>query len=144
MSSFDILVTQDAENDLKNIRDYIASNISKKTSARIINIIKFNIERLSLFPQFAPVVKYEPWNSLGVRRIVVKNFLIYYRVDLEKNTVYILKVTYGKCNQQTVLEQIRIKPNKAATQSAITLITKICKTIILKKTTLKIMIQVKA
>ncbi|CRH76363.1 type II toxin-antitoxin system RelE/ParE family toxin [Gardnerella pickettii] len=106
MSSFDILVTQDAENDLKNIRDYIASNISKKTSARIINIIKFNIERLSLFPQFAPVVKYEPWNSLGVRRIVVKNFLIYYRVDLEKNTVYILKVTYGKCNQQTVLEQI--------------------------------------
>ncbi|WP_253254015.1 type II toxin-antitoxin system RelE/ParE family toxin [Gardnerella vaginalis] len=84
MSSFDILVTQDAENDLKNIRDYIASNISKKTSARIINIIKFNIERLSLFPQFAPVVKYEPWNSLGVRRIVVKNFLIYYRVDLEK------------------------------------------------------------
>lgn len=106
MSSFDILVTQDAENDLKNIRDYIASNISKKTSARIINIIKFNIERLSLFPRFAPVVKYEPWNSLGVRRIVVKNFLIYYRADLEKNTVYILKVIYGKCNQQTVLEQI--------------------------------------
>lgn len=35
MSSFDILVTQDAENDLKNIRDYIASNVSKKTSVRI-------------------------------------------------------------------------------------------------------------
>lgn len=58
MSSFDILVTQDAENDLKNIRDYIASNISKKTSIRIINFIKSSIERLSLFPQFAPVVKY--------------------------------------------------------------------------------------
>ncbi|MFU0564479.1 type II toxin-antitoxin system RelE/ParE family toxin [Gardnerella pickettii] len=106
MSSFDILVTQDAENDLKNIRDYIASNISKKTSARIINLIKSSIERLSLFPQFAPAVKYEPWNSLGVRRIVVKNFLVYYRVVLEENTVYILKVTCGKRNQQTVLEQI--------------------------------------
>ena len=106
MSSFDILVTQDAENDLKNIRDYIASNISKKTSVRIINLIKSSIERLSLFPQFAPAVKYEPWNSLGVRRIVVKNFLVYYRVVLEENTVYILKVTYGKRNQQTVLEQI--------------------------------------
>ena len=106
MSSFDILVTQDAENDLKNIRDYIASNISKKTSVRIINLIKSSIERLSLFPQFAPAVKYEPWNSLGVRRIVVKNFLVYYRVVLEENTVYILKVTYGRRNQQTVLEQI--------------------------------------
>ena len=106
MSSFDILITQDAENDLKNIRDYIASNISKKTSVRIINLIKSSIERLSLFPQFAPAVKYEPWNSLGVRRIVVKNFLVYYRVVLEENTVYILKVTYGKRNQQTVLEQI--------------------------------------
>lgn len=106
MSSFDILVTQDAENDLKNIRDYIASNISKKTSIRIINFIKSSIERLSLFPQFAPVIKYEPWNSLGVRRIIVKNFLVYYRVVLEENTVYILKVTYGKRNQQTVLEQI--------------------------------------
>lgn len=106
MSSFNILVTQDAENDLKNIRDYIASNISKKTSVRIINLIKSSIERLSLFPQFAPAAKYEPWNSLGVRRIVVKNFLVYYRVVLEENTVYILKVTYGKRNQQTVLEQI--------------------------------------
>lgn len=106
MSSFNILVTQDAENDLKNIRDYIASNISKKTSVRIINLIKSSIERLSLFPQFAPAVKYEPWNSLGVRRIVVKNFLVYYRVVLEENTVYILKVTYGRHNQQTVLEQI--------------------------------------
>ncbi|EIK77542.1 RelE/ParE family toxin [Bifidobacteriaceae bacterium NR019] len=106
MSSFNILVTQDAENDLKNIRDYIASNISKKTSVRIINLIKSSIERLSLFPQFAPAVKYEPWNSLGVRRIVVKNFLVYYRVVLEENTVYILKVTYGRRNQQTVLEQI--------------------------------------
>lgn len=106
MSSFNILVTQDAENDLKNIRDYIASNISKKTSVRIINLIKSSIERLSLFPQFAPAVKYEPWNSLDVRRIVVKNFLVYYRVVLEENTVYILKVTYGKRNQQTVLEQI--------------------------------------
>ena len=106
MSSFNILVTQDAENDLKNIRDYIASNISKKTSVRIINLSKSSIERLSLFPQFAPAVKYEPWNSLGVRRIVVKNFLVYYRVVLEENTVYILKVTYGRRNQQTVLEQI--------------------------------------
>ncbi|MFP1716552.1 type II toxin-antitoxin system RelE/ParE family toxin [Gardnerella leopoldii] len=106
MSSFNILVTQDAENDLKNIRDYIASNISKKTSVRIINLIKSSIERLSLFPQFAPAVKYEPWNSLGMRRIVVKNFLVYYRVVLEENTVYILKVTYGRRNQQTVLEQI--------------------------------------
>lgn len=106
MSSFNILVTQDAENDLKNIRDYIASNISKKTSVRIIHLIKSSIKRLSLFPQFAPAVKYEPWNSLGVRRIVVKNFLVYYRAVLEENTVYILKVTYGKRNQQTVLEQI--------------------------------------
>lgn len=106
MSSFNILVTQDAENDLKNIRDYIASNISKKTSVRIINFIKSSIERLSLFPQFAPAVKYEPWNSLGVRRIIVKNFLVYYRVVLEENTVYILKVTYGKRNQKAVLEQI--------------------------------------
>lgn len=106
MSSFNILVTQDAENDLKNIRDYIASNISKKTSVRIINLIKSSIERVSLFPQFAPAVKYEPWNSLGMRRIVVKNFLVYYRVVLEENTVYILKVTYGRRNQQTVLEQI--------------------------------------
>lgn len=106
MSSFNILITKDAEEDLKNIRDYIALNISKKTSADTIYTIKANIEKLSLFPQFAPVVKYEPWNSFGVRRIVVKNFLIYYRVDLKECIVYILKVTYSRRNQQTVLEQI--------------------------------------
>ena len=41
-----------------------------------------------------------------MRRIIVKNFLVYYRVVLEENTVYILKVTYGKRNQKAVLEQI--------------------------------------
>lgn len=75
MRPFSVFLTQDAENDLKEIKNYIASNISSKTALRIIRLIKSNIEKLSFLPEFAVVVKYEPWNSLGIRCIAVGNFL---------------------------------------------------------------------
>ena len=106
MRPFSVFLTQDAENDLKEIKNYIASNISSKTALRIICLIKSNIEKLSFLPEFAVVVKYEPWNSLGIRRIAVGNFFVYYRVDLEERVVYILKVTYSRRNQKSVLSQI--------------------------------------
>ena len=46
MRPFSVFLTQDAENDLKEIKNYIASNISSKTALRIIRLIKSKIEKL--------------------------------------------------------------------------------------------------
>lgn len=41
----------------------------------------------------------EPWRTEGVRKIVVKNFLIYYWVDDENNRVQVTTVIYSRRDQ---------------------------------------------
>ena len=50
----------------------------------------------------------EPWESYGIRRIAVKNFVVYYRIDDASHRVYILNIIYAKRDQMRMLAQIKI------------------------------------
>lgn len=54
-------------------------------------------------PSVAPV-SHEPWHSRGVRRIVSRNFFIYYVLDDANGSVYILNVIYARRDQLKVLK----------------------------------------
>lgn len=41
----------------------------------------------------------EPWRTEGMRKIVVKNFLIYYWVDDENSRVQVTAVIYSRRDQ---------------------------------------------
>ena len=41
----------------------------------------------------------EPWHSVGIRRMLVKNYNIYFWIDDEKSIVQITDVLYGRRNQ---------------------------------------------
>ena len=45
----------------------------------------------------------EPWHSRGIRRMRVRNFFVYYRVDDSANMVYILNIIYAKRDQKKAL-----------------------------------------
>lgn len=53
-----------------------------------------------------PLVDEEKWRKQGIRRIVVKNFIMYYWIDGEKSIVYITAVVYEKRNQLKNLEKM--------------------------------------
>ena len=53
----------------------------------------------------APVVE-EPWHSRGVRKIVAKNFYIYYRLDESLGRVYVMNVIYAKRDQLKALKNM--------------------------------------
>jgi len=36
--------------------------------------------------------------EMGIRKVVIKNYLILYRVDESKQTVYVLRIVYGGRN----------------------------------------------
>ena len=44
----------------------------------------------------------------GIRRIVVKNFVVYYRIDDASHRVYILNIIYAKRDQMRMLAQIKM------------------------------------
>ena len=50
------------------------------------------IMELSALPQRYSLIDEEPWRSEGIRKPVVKNFLIYYWIDNECNKVQVTAV----------------------------------------------------
>ena len=109
MNSYKIIITPDAEEDLVELRNYIADVLLARDTARnYIRTIRKEIGSLSELPARYKPVDDEPWHSRGVRRIIVNNFFVYYRIDEEHKRVYILNVIYARRDQLRVLEQMNI------------------------------------
>ena len=109
MDSYKIIITPDAEEDLVELRNYIADVLLARDTARnYIRTIRKEIGSLSELPARYNPVDDEPWHSRGIRRIIVNNFFVYYRIDEGHKRVYILNVIYARRDQLRVLEQMNI------------------------------------
>ncbi len=64
------------------------------------------ITSLSYFPMRYPLLDIEPWNTEGIRRMVVDKFVVYYWIDENSKTVWIIAVILGKRDQQMALREI--------------------------------------
>lgn len=107
MDSYEIIITPDAEADLLEIRDYIAYTLSVPDTARnYIRAIRSEIQKLTYMASSIAPVEREPWHSRGVRKIIVKNFYIYYRPDDSSGKVYVLNVVYAKRDQLKALKRM--------------------------------------
>lgn len=101
MREYAVLVTPDAYDDLSGIRDHIAHRLDSPEAARsVLRSIRKTIASLSSMPSRAREVEEEPWRSRGVRRILSGKFFVYYRVDEESGTVYVLNVLYARGGQR--------------------------------------------
>ena len=109
MDSYRIIVTPDAKADITELRDYIANVLlSPKTARSYIQNLRKEIGKLSEMPTRIKLIDDEPWHSRGVRKFIVRNFLVYFRVEEDKKTVYILNVIYAKRDQLCALEKMKI------------------------------------
>ncbi len=109
MGSYNIIITPDAEDDLVKLRNYITDVLlARDTARKYIHAIRKEIGMLSEMPARYKPVEDEPWHSRGIRRIMVNNFFIYYRIDEGRKQVYILNVIYARRDQLRMLEQMNI------------------------------------
>lgn len=84
MDSFEIIITPDAEADLYEIRNYIAGSLrAPDVALNYIRELRNAIHKLSYMGASFAFVENEPWHSLGVRKIIAKNF---YRKMTRNNT----------------------------------------------------------
>lgn len=60
---------------------------------------------LESMPERNPLYKEEPWHSQGVRFVPVKNYLLFYTVNSETNTVSIARILYGGMDINRQLEE---------------------------------------
>ena len=99
-----VVYTFQARQDLHDIYDYIAFTLlapdaARKTTERILETVR----SLQTMPERNPLYKEEPWHSLGVRFIPVKNYIVFYTVNTD--TVSIARIMYGARDLSRQLEE---------------------------------------
>ena len=94
---------------MREIAHYIAYDLMAPEAAdNLLDDLKASILKLSVLPKKYPLIEEEPWRSEGVRKIVVKNFLVYYWIDEEYNKVQVTAVIYSKRDQIKQLKNMEM------------------------------------
>ena len=100
MNEYEVRVTRQALEQMKEIVHYISNDLMALDAAdNLLDKMKAEITKLPSFPKKHALIDEEPWRTEGVRKIVVKNFLIYYWVDYENNRVQVTAVIYSRRDQ---------------------------------------------
>ncbi len=115
MKKYHVAYSQAAKEDLFDIYSYIAFQLKEKgTAAKQVNRIRSNIRSLEKLPNRYNLVDWEPWCSLGLRKLPVNNYVVFYFVDEEANQVKIVRIVYGGRDLQSILndEDDSVSENK--------------------------------
>ena len=104
MIRYKVMIEPTAAEDLFEISDYITHALHEPVAAnRIYRNIKEQIATLADMPKRHKVLEHEPYASIGVRMLPVKNYIVYYVVDDSRTTVHIVRVLYNRRNWQDIL-----------------------------------------
>lgn len=107
MNEYKVNVTAQALGQMKAIIRYISEELcAPRAAEHLLGEWKTVISGLSGFPKRNGLVEEEPWRTEGIRRVVVKNFLVYYWVDDENFRVQVTAVIYNKRDQIRQLEKL--------------------------------------
>ena len=94
--TYTIKITDQADNDIRNIYEYIAYELQspEKASGQLDRIEKC-IMSLDDMPERYRFYDREPWKSRGLHIVPVDNYCVLYIVDNDDRTVSIMRVMYG-------------------------------------------------
>ncbi len=93
---YQVIYSAAALDDLRSIFTYIAYELlAGRAAQNQIARIRREIRKLDLFPEKHERVDWEPWTSMGVRKMPVDNYVVYYMVGNETKTVTIVRIFHG-------------------------------------------------
>ncbi|HAB66744.1 MAG TPA: hypothetical protein DCE23_05200 [Firmicutes bacterium] len=96
---YDVKLSIKAEKDLQNIIIYIKDKLKEPAIAeRYARIMKKEIESLEYNPQRYAIIDSQKIKDLRVRKLIIKNYIAFYRVNEEKNIVNVDRILYGASN----------------------------------------------
>ncbi|MCL1786909.1 MAG: type II toxin-antitoxin system RelE/ParE family toxin [Defluviitaleaceae bacterium] len=88
--------TNDAQEDLQGIYDYIAGILLAPEAAALqTNRIMDAADSLGHMPLRHRLHEHDPWHSMGLRFLPVDNYVLFYLPDELQGTVTIVRIMYG-------------------------------------------------
>ena len=91
-----VALSPEAREDLVDLYTYTAFSLrAPDTAGRLVGRIRKAARSLELMPARHAVVDWEPWKGMGMRRLPVAHFLIFYSVEDAAHRVNIVRIMYG-------------------------------------------------
>ena len=101
---YNVIVTDLAQNTLRHIVMYITDNLKNKKAANdFLDEVTLTYKNLASTPFMYEACKDARLKKLGYRRVVIKNYILVYRIAEENEDVYILRLFYGGSNYENIL-----------------------------------------
>lgn len=105
--TYQVNLTDSAFVQLKEAIIYISNVLFEPEAAnRWSDRIKKSISSLNNMPRRFPLVDEEPWRTEGIHKMTVDNFIVYYWVNDDTETVWITAVVYGRRDQLAALRDM--------------------------------------
>jgi len=106
MNDWKVVYTEQAEQDLRGIYEYIAFSllepeIAKNQTRRIMDAVA----KLNQMPLRYRLYEKDPWHSKGLRVLPVDNFVVFYLPVKAQETVVVIRIMYGGRNIEEQLRQ---------------------------------------
>jgi len=107
---YKVQITKYALTQMEEIRDYISGELHAPQAAyKLMLEMKNKVASLDSMPERNQLVDSKKWREQGIRKIIVKNFIMYYWVDEKQRTVHITAVVYQKRNQLRELSKMEME-----------------------------------
>jgi toxin ParE1/3/4 len=104
--SYRIKFTETAKEDLREIAFYIAEQSKDREIAkRFVGELREKCKMLDTFPEGGAVPRDRVLRSEGYRFLVHKDYLIFYTVEQENQTVYVRAIFNGKKDYMRVMKK---------------------------------------
>ena len=101
-SKYQLNIFPMAQADMEQIFEYIAVELCNPTAALgQINDFEHALDNVCLFPESCPYIRNEYVKDKTLRKLVVNNYIVFYRVKDEE--IQVVRVLYGMRNYETFL-----------------------------------------
>lgn len=108
--TYEVKLTPQAIGQIEETVQYISKILlAPETARKWADALQHEIGKLDSMPSRYPLTEEEPQHTKGIRKMSVKNFLVYYLVDENQKIVWVTAVIYGRRDQISAL--IDMSPN---------------------------------
>lgn len=95
--NYEVYISKVAKNDIVNIYNYIKINLMSPDAAiNTVKKIEESIKDLNFMPERYEKIGLEGLEYENIRKLLVKNYIVIYRVIKEEAKVEVLRVFYSK------------------------------------------------
>jgi len=104
MANYKVELTKPAKSDLEDVYAYISTqSLTPAAALKTVKNIKEEIKKYLSYMPYYPLVDDPQLASMGIHRMVVKKYLVFFVIDEEKNTVTVRRIIHGARSWERLL-----------------------------------------